>query len=327
MSTFRAILVDEFNQPPRLASLETTALSAGNVTVAVQYSGLNYKDALALTSRGKIIRRFPFVPGIDCAGLVETSDDPQFAPGQAVLLTGWGVGERHWGGLAEKVRVSGDWLLPLPDGLTAHQAMSLGTAGLTAALAVMRLEEHGMAPAKGPVLVIGASGGVGSVAVMLLAQRGWRVTAVTGREQHSAWLHSLGAQAVLSRAELLANPRPLASELWSGAVDVAGGATLAAVLSQLSYDAPIAVVGLADDAQFAASVFPFILRNVALYGVDSVMCPAGRRQRAWALLAHHLDAAQLAAVTTTIPLEQVPAAAAGLLDGEVRGRLVVAVGE
>jgi acrylyl-CoA reductase (NADPH) len=302
-------------------------LPAGDVLVKVAYSSLNYKDGLAVTGRGKVIRQFPMVPGIDLAGVVEQSSSSAFQPGDAVVATGWGLGEQHWGGYAQYARVNAGWLVPLPAGFSLEQSMAIGTAGFTAMLCVMALEEHGLTPAASkPVVVSGAAGGVGSVAVALLASRGYKVTAITGRKEAHDYLRSLGAAEILDRTEVATgSTRPLEKERWSGAVDTVGGEMLAGILRTLSYGASAAACGLAGRGNLPTSVFPFILRNVSLLGVDSVMCPAERRRAAWARLAAELQPGKLDSMTQVVPLGDIPAWSVRILDGQVRGRVVVDV--
>ncbi len=306
-------------------TLDTSALPAGDVRVAVAYSSLNYKDGLAITGRGKIIRQFPMVPGIDFAGTVAESQHPEYQPGDQVVLTGWGVGERHWGGMAQQARVKGDWLVPLPAGLTPLQAMGIGTAGFTAMLCVLALEDHGLRPGGRELLVTGAAGGVGSVVVALLAGLGYSVVASTGRADEAGYLRELGAAEVIGR--LPAEGRPLESERWAGVVDTVGGATLAAALRATAYGGAVAACGNAGGVELATTVFPFILRNVALLGVDSVSCPRERRRAAWGRLARDLPASLLERMTTVAPLAEVPALSQAILAGQVRGRVVVDVGK
>ncbi|MFN8505058.1 MDR family oxidoreductase [Kouleothrix sp.] len=306
-----------------IRSLAADALPAGDVLVDVAFSSLNYKDGLAITGRGKVIRQFPMVPGIDFAGTVAESQHPGFQPGDAVVLTGWGVGERHWGGLAQRARVRGDWLVPLPDGLDTRAAMAIGTAGFTAMLSVLALEAHGLAPGR-DLLVTGAAGGVGSVAVALLARAGHRVVASSGRADAADYLRSLGAAEVIGR--LPAEGRPLESERWGGVVDTVGGATLAAALRATAYGGSVAACGNAGGADLNTTVFPFILRGVNLLGIESVMFPAERRPAAWARLARDLPADLLERMIHDATLRDVPALAAAILDGQVRGRVVVNVG-
>jgi len=304
--------------------VEEAKLPPGEVTVAVEYSTLNYKDGLILNGLGRLVRSYPHVPGIDFAGTVERSEAPQWQPGDKVILTGWRVGEVQWGGYAEKARVKAVQLVRLPDGLTTRRAMAIGTAGFTAMLAVMALEEHGLTPAKGEVLVTGAAGGVGSVAVSLLAGRGYRVVASTGRSEQHEFLKGLGAAQCLDRASLAKPPsRPLDSERWAGAVDAVGSATLASVLTQLAYGASVAACGLAGGSDLPASVIPFLLRGVNLLGIDSVMCPQPRREAAWQRLARELPLAKLDALTEVVPLASVLALGKTILKGGVRGRVVI----
>ncbi|AWR85390.1 MDR family oxidoreductase [Meiothermus taiwanensis] len=323
MQTFKALVVesgDPYTAHIRQARLDE--LPPGEVLVRVAYSSLNYKDGLAITGAGKVIRSFPMVPGIDLAGTVLESASPEYRPGDPVILTGWGLGERHWGGLAELARVRAEWLVPLPEGLTLKQAMGIGTAGFTAMLAVMALEAHSIDPAK-EVLVTGAAGGVGSLAVALLAQRGYRVVASTGRLQEEAYLKSLGAHEILDRAALSAPSKPLESERFGGAVDTVGGAVLAGVLPRMAYGGSVAACGNAGGARLETTVFPFILRGVNLLGIDSVMCPKEKRLLAWQRLARELPKPLLEATLQTVSLEEVPALAQAILQGQVRGRVVV----
>lgn len=324
--TFTALVLEQRDgaTAAALQTLGVAALPAGDVRVAVAYSSLNYKDGLAITGRGKIIRQFPMVPGIDFAGAVLESQHPEYAPGDQVVLTGWGVGERHWGGLAQQARVHGDWLVPLPAGLSPRQAMGIGTAGLTAMLCVLALEEHGVRPGGREVLITGAAGGVGSVAVALLGQLGYTVVASTGRAAEGDYLRALGAADVIGR--LPTEGRPLESERWAGVVDTVGGATLAAALRSTAYGGSVAACGNAGGVELHSTVFPFILRGVNLLGIDSVSCPRERRRAAWARLAQGLPAALLDRMITEVPLGGVPALSSAILDGQVRGRVVVDVG-
>jgi acrylyl-CoA reductase (NADPH) len=328
-ATFRAVLLDQEDgrTTARLADLPLAELPEGEVLVDVAYSTLNYKDGLAITGAGKIVRRFPFVPGIDFSGTVRESSDSRYAPGDEVVLTGWGVGERHWGGLATRARVKGDWLVPLPEGLSLKDAMAVGTAGFTAMLAVMALEEQGVAPGGGgEVVVTGAAGGVGSLAVSLLAEAGHRVVASSGRRELDGYLRDLGASDVLGREAFLDPGKgPLASERWAGGIDSVGGEVLANLLKAVRYRGAVAACGLAGGASLSTTVMPFILRGVRLVGIDSVMSPPGERARAWARLARDLDRARLDAVTTVVPLADAPRLAAEFLKGAVKGRLVVDV--
>src|SRR5665213_933468 len=298
----------------------------GDVTVRVEYSTVNYKDGLAVTGKAPVVRRFPMIAGIDFAGTVETSSHAAWKAGDKVILDGWGCGETHLGGYGEKARVKGDWLVRLPASMSAREAMSIGTAGYTAMLAVMALERHGLTPASGPVVVTGAAGGVGSVAIAILAKRGFTVHAVTGRPQEADYLKGLGAADIIERKELAAPPKPMAKERWAGAVDAVGSTTLANLLSMTRYGGAVAACGLAGGMDLPASVAPFILRGICLYGIDSVMCPLPRRQEAWKRLETGLDRQKLASMTREIGLSGVPEAAISLLDGQVRGRIVVKIG-
>lgn len=324
---FRAILIDKDDTGYRasLQTLDEAQLPAGDVRVRVSHSTLNYKDALAITGKGPVVRQFPMVPGIDLAGVVEESRHPDFKAGDAVLLNGWGVGEGHWGGLAEQARLNGDWLIPLPAGFSAAEAMALGTAGYTAMLAVLALERHGVTPERGEVLVTGANGGVGSVAIALLAKLGYRVAASTGRPEEAEYLRSLGAAEIVERASLSEPGRPLARERWAGAIDSVGSHTLANVCAGTRYGGCVAACGLAQGMDFPATVAPFILRGVTLAGIDSVMRPRADRLEAWSRLARDLDKRLLAPITRTIGLEEVIPTAGELLAGKVRGRVVVDV--
>ncbi|MBW7981788.1 acrylyl-CoA reductase (NADPH) [Enterobacillus tribolii] len=308
-----------------LKTLTTDDLPAGNVLVDVLWSGLNYKDALAITGKGKIIRNFPMVPGIDFSGTVHHSEDPRFHTGQQVILTGWGVGENHWGGLAQQARVNSEWLVPLPDGLDPRKAMIIGTAGFTAMLCVMALEDGGVTPQSGEVLVTGASGGVGSTAVALLKALGYRVVAVSGRESNEAYLKALGAERVLPRSEFSADARPLEKQVWAGAIDTVGDKVLAKVLAQMDYNSTVAACGLAGGYLLPTTVMPFILRNVRLQGVDSVMTPQTRRQEAWKRLAQLLPESFYHQAATEISLDKAAEVAAALLENKVTGRTLVKV--
>lgn len=328
MSSFKALVATKGETGPSLAFTEfdESELMEGDVTVRVTHSTVNYKDGLALTGRAPVIRRWPMIPGIDFAGRVETSEHPDFRPGDLVILNGWGTGETHLGAYAQKSRVKGDWLVPLPAGLNPDEAMAIGTAGYTAMLCVLALEKHGLKPADGPVVVTGAAGGVGSVAVALLSRAGWHVIASTGRPEETDYLKGLGAAEIIDRAELSVPGRPLARERWIAGVDAVGSHTLANLLSMTRYGGAIAACGLAQGMDLPASVAPFILRGVSLLGVDSVMCPKPRRVEAWARLATDLDRNSLALMTTTIPLESVIETGRAIVDGKVRGRVVVEVG-
>ncbi|MTD37868.1 acryloyl-CoA reductase [Erwinia sp. CPCC 100877] len=306
-------------------SFDLTSLPEGDVTVEVDYSSLNYKDALAITGKGKIVRQFPMVPGIDFAGQVRHSEDPRFHPGQSVLLTGWGVGEGHWGGLASVARVKGDWLVPMPQGLDSRKAMIIGTAGFTAMLCVLALEEAGVEPEHGEILVTGASGGVGSTAVALLHQLGYQVAAVSGRESTHDYLSALGAQRILARTEFSAG-RPLEKQLWAGAIDTVGGETLAKVLSQIHYGGCVAACGLAGGFTLPTTVMPFILRNVRLQGVDSVMTPFARRCEAWQRLVRDLPFSFYEQSATEIGLDQAVEYAGRIMNNQARGRTLVKIG-
>lgn len=326
MARFRALMLHE--QDGRIVSgieaVDETRLPPGEVTVRVQYSTLNYKDGMILQGLGRLVRTYPHVPGIDFAGVVEQSEAPGLKPGDAVVLTGWRVGEVQWGGFAERARVPANYLVPLPAGLTARQAMAIGTAGFTAMLAVIALERHGLTPGAGEVLVTGAAGGVGSIAVALLAALGHKVVAGTGRPELRDYLTGLGAAELIERAALAGPPtRPLDRERWAGAVDAVGGTTLATLLTQLKYRASVAACGLAGGSDLPTSVIPFLLRGVNLLGIDSVMCPLPERLEAWRRLARDLPLARLDALTETVSLDAVPALAPRILRGEIRGRIVV----
>lgn len=308
-----------------LRGINKEQLPEGDVLVRVSHSTLNYKDALAITGASPVVRQFPLVPGIDFAGVVETSADPRYKSGDSVVLNGWGVGEKHWGGLAEYARVSGDWLVPLQPPFTLRQAMAIGTAGYTAMLCVLALERHGLTPASGPVVVTGAAGGVGSVAVAVLAKLGYEVSAVTGRSEQADFLKHLGAQHIVERASLSAPGKPLTKEQWAGAIDVAGGHVLANVCAAMRYRGVVAACGLASGMDFPATVAPFILRGVTLAGVDSVMAPRAERLLAWQRLAQDLDLALLESLTQDATLADALSLALQLLEGKVRGRVVVSV--
>ncbi|WP_020683122.1 MDR family oxidoreductase [Marinobacterium rhizophilum] len=322
---FRALVLDQQDgkTQAQVKTLQESELPDEGVLVAVDYSSLNFKDGLAITGSGKIVNQFPMVPGIDLAGRVLESADAAFAPGDAVVLTGWGVGERYWGGMAEKARLKADWLVPMPEGLDARAAMMIGTAGLTAMLCVMALEEGGVTPAQGPVLVTGAAGGVGSVAVAILAGLGYEVYAVTGRPETEAYLKGLGASALVSRETMLVKPRALEAQRWAGAIDTVGDTILAKVLAETCYGGTVAACGLAAGFNLPTTVMPFILRNVRLQGVDSVMCPLLRRQQAWQRLAQELPAAALGDIGHSIGLDEVPDYAQRIVNGQVRGRVIV----
>ena len=328
MTGFRALVLHEEGGKvvPRLETLDESRLPDGEVTVRVEYSTLNYKDGMILEGQGRLVRQYPHVPGIDFAGTVERSDSPAFKPGDPVILTGWRVGEVQWGGYAEKARVKADWLVRRPPGLSAKQAMAIGTAGFTAMLAVIALERHGLSTDGADVLVTGAAGGVGSIAVSLLAALGYRVVASTGRPELRDYLEDLGAAELIERAALAAKPaRPLDRERWAGAVDAVGGNTLATILTQLKYRASVAACGLAGGSELPATVIPFLLRGVNLLGIDSVMCPTDERVAAWDRLASDLPLDRLDHLTEIVPLAEVPDLAPRILAGQVRGRVVVAV--
>lgn len=324
---FDAILIEkpQDTQTATLTQIAEDQLPEGDTLVDVAFSTLNYKDALALTGAGPVVRTFPMVPGIDFAGVVAKTSHPDLKPGDRVVLNGWGVGETRWGGLARKARVQGDWLVPPPDSMTLRQSMAIGTAGYTAMLCVMALADHGVTPDSGEIAVTGAAGGVGSIAIALLARRGYRVTAVTGRTSEAAYLRDLGAASVIDREELSGQPRPLNKERFAGGIDVAGSTPLANLLSMTRYGGTVAACGLAAGMDLPASVAPFILRGVTLAGIDSVMCPKERRLEAWRLLAEEIDRAKLDALSVDLPFSAVIETAPKFLDGRVRGRLVVPV--
>lgn len=328
--SFRALVMEQQADGSAVAALrdlDEAALPAGDVTVRVEYSTLNYKDGLCLSAKGGgLVRSYPHVAGIDFAGVVEASSDARYAPGDRVVLTGWRVGEVHWGGYAQKARVKADWLVPLPAALTTRQAMAVGTAGFTAMLAVMALEDHGLTPAKGEVLVTGAAGGVGSVAVALLAALGYSVAAVTGRPETESYLRDLGAARIIPRADLAETvKRPLETETWAGCIDAVGGPMLARVLGQMQHRASVASVGLAGGSNLPATVIPFLLRGVNLLGIDSVLSPNAERSRAWARIAAELPLAKLDAMVQEVGLAELPALGAAILAGGVQGRVVVDV--
>lgn len=322
---FKALVLDQ-QEKKTLSSvqqLDESALPEGEVLVGVEYSSLNYKDGLAITGKGKIIRNFPMVPGIDYAGSVLESADDRFQPGDQVVLTGWGVGENHWGGMAEKARVKADYLVPMPKGLDSRKAMIIGTAGLTAMLCVMALEDAGITPEKGEILVTGASGGVGSVSVNLLSTLGYQVVAVSGRPENTEWLKSLGASRVIHRDELLEPGRPLEKQLWAGCVDTVGSKVLAKVLAQVDYEGAVAACGLAGGFDLPTTVMPFILRGVKLLGVDSVMCPVNKRTKAWDRLQALLPDTVYNDVSKEVSLEGVPEVAEAITNGQVTGRILI----
>jgi acrylyl-CoA reductase (NADPH) len=327
MATFKAIVIEKADagQKVGLADFDESNLMAGDVTVRVEWSTLNYKDGLAITGKAPVVRRFPMIPGIDFAGTVESSTHPDWKAGDQVILNGWGCGETHLGAYGEKARVKGDWLVRLPAGMSARDAMGIGTAGYTAMLAVMALERHGLTPASGPVVVTGAAGGVGSVAIAILSRRGFQVTAATGRPAEAGYLKKLGATEIIERRELAGPAKPLAKERFAGGVDTVGSTTLANVLSMTRYGGAVAACGLAGGMDLPTSVAPFILRGVSLIGVDSVMRPMADRQAAWRRLEGELDRGRLADMTTEIGLAGTIEAAPEIVEGRVRGRIVVKI--
>jgi acrylyl-CoA reductase (NADPH) len=327
VATIKAIRIDKADKgtTAALTQFDEAELMDGDVTVRVEWSTLNYKDGLALTGKAPVVRRFPMIAGIDFAGTVEQSTHPKWKAGDKVVCTGWGMGETHLGAYAEKARVKGDWLVRLPDGLSAREAMAIGTAGFTAMLAVLALEKHGLSPSSGPVVVTGAAGGVGSVATAVLAKLGYHVIASTGRMSEAPYLTSLGAKEVIDRNELSVPPKPLGKERWAGGVDSVGSTTLANLLSMTKYGGAIAACGLAAGMDLPSSVAPFILRGVCLLGIDSVMCPLPSREAAWTSLARDLDHAKLSEITSEIGLDQVLGAGPRILAGGVRGRIVVKI--
>ena len=330
MATFRALVLHEEGGKvaPRIEPVDEARLPPGEVTVAVECSTLNYKDGMILQGIGRLVRTYPHVPGIDFAGTVERSESPEFTPGDPVILTGWRVGETQWGGYAEKARVKASYLVRRPEGLSPRQAMAIGTAGLTAMLAVMALERHGLRPNSGDVLVTGAAGGVGSTAVSLLSRLRHRVVASTGRPELRDYLTGLGAADLIDRAALAAKPsRPLDSERWAGAVDAVGGTTLATILTQLNYRAGVAACGLAGGSELPATVIPFLLRGVSLLGIDSVMCLRDERIEAWRRLVRDLPLDRLERMVQAVPLSALPNLAPKILKGELRGRTVIDVAE
>ncbi len=328
MSTFKAIVITktEAGQAVRLTDFDDKDLMEGDVTVRVEWSTLNYKDGLALTGKSPVVRRFPMIAGIDLAGTVEASTHPAWKPGDKVVLNGWGLGETHLGAYAQKARVKGEWLVRLPQSMSAREAMAIGTAGYTAMLAVMALERAGIVPARGPVIVTGASGGVGSVAVALLAKLGYSVIASTGRPEEAAYLKGLGAAEIIERTELTGPVRPIAKERWAGGIDSVGSTTLANLLSMTRYGGAVAACGLAGGIDLPGSVAPFILRGVSLLGIDSVMCPMPLRQEAWRRLERDLERGKIAAMISVIGLAEVIEAGARIIAGKVRGRIVVNIG-
>ncbi len=324
--TFKAILIsrdDDKKQSVAVTELTEADLMDGDVTVAVEATTVNYKDGLAITGKAPVVRRWPLVPGIDFAGTVLSSDHDEWRKGDHVILNGWGVGETHYGAYAGRARVKGEWLVPLPDGMSAHDAMAVGTAGYTAMLSVMALERHGITPQRGPVIVTGAAGGVGSVAVAILSKLGYHVVASTGRPQEEAYLRELGAAEIIARDELTGAVKPLAKERWAGGIDAVGSTTLANVLSMTAYGGAVAACGLAGGMDLPSSVAPFILRGVSLLGIDSVMAPREIRRQAWQRIGRDLDLAKLKALSTTIGFDGIVAAATDIVDGKIRGRVVV----
>lgn len=325
MTPFRALVIDKTDEAQTVSvrPFDPAELMEGNVTVRVTHSTVNYKDGLALTGKAPVVRRFPMIPGIDFAGIVEESSDPAFKKGDAVVLNGWGTGETHLGAYADYTRVKADWLIRLPEGLNPAEAMAIGTAGYTAMLAVMALEKHGVTPDRGAAIVTGAAGGVGSVAISLLAKAGWHVIASTGRPSEADYLKSLGAAEIIDRAELSGPAKPLAKERWAAGVDSVGSTTLANLLAATRYGGAIAACGLAQGMDLPTSVAPFILRGVSLLGIDSVMCPRAKRAEAWNRLARDLDRTALAKMTNVIGFDDIRQAAADIMAGTIRGRVVV----
>jgi acrylyl-CoA reductase (NADPH) len=328
VGTFKAIVIEKGaeGQSVALKDFDEKDLMDGDVTVRVEYSTINYKDGLAITGKAPVVRRFPMIAGIDLAGTVESSSNPAWKPGDKVILNGWGLGETHLGAYAEKVRVKGEWLVAVPASMSPRETMAIGTAGYTAMLSVIALERAGMTPERGPLVVTGAAGGVGSVAVAILSWLGYHVIASTGRTSEAEYLKKLGAAEVIDRQELSGPPKPLAKERWAGGVDSVGSTTLANVLSMTRYGGVVAACGLAGGMDLPASVAPFILRGVSLLGIDSVMCPKRRREEAWKRLETDLDPARLQAITTEIGLSEVIATAPKILGGGIRGRIVVRIG-
>ena len=328
VATFKAILIEKSDtgQKVGLVDFDESNLMDGDVTVRIEWSTINYKDGLAITGKAPVVRRFPMIPGVDFAGTVEASSNPNWKPGDKVILNGWGLGETHLGAYAAKARVKGHWLVRLPPRLSTREAMAIGTAGYTAMLAVMALERQGIVPDRGPIVVTGAAGGVGSVAVALLSKLGYRVIASTGRTSEAGYLKELGAAEVIDRQELSGPGKPLAKERWAGGIDSVGSTTLANVLSMTRYGGAVAACGLAGGMDLPASVAPFILRGVSLLGIDSVQCPITMRTQAWTRLESGLDRAKMAKMTADIGLGQVIEAAPRILAGQVRGRIVVKIG-
>jgi acrylyl-CoA reductase (NADPH) len=327
MATFKAIVIDKADtgQTVRLTDFDEKDLMDGDVTVRVEWSTVNYKDGLAITGKAPVVRRFPMIAGVDFAGTVESSTHPKWKPGDQVILNGWGVGETHLGAYAEKARVKGDWLVRRPAGISTRDAMAIGTAGYTAMLAVMALERAGINPSRGPVIVTGAAGGVGSVAVALLAKLGYAVAVSTGRPEEAAYLKGLGASEIINRNELAGPARPLAKERWAGGIDAVGSTTLANVLSMTRYGGAVAACGLAGGMDLPTTVAPFILRGISLIGIDSVMCPLPHREAAWRRLEADLDHRKVMAMASEINLDEVIAVGGRIVDGKVRGRIVVKI--
>jgi acrylyl-CoA reductase (NADPH) len=326
MATFKAIVIEKTGSKAALADFDERNLMEGDVTLRVEWSTLNYKDGLAITGKAPVVRRFPMIPGIDLAGTVETSNHPEWKSGDKVILNGWGLGETHLGAYGAKARVKGNWLVQLPSRMSARDAMAIGTAGYTAMLSVMALEAHGLTPKSGPVVVTGAAGGVGSVAVAILSHRGFQVTASTGRPQEADYLKRLGASEIIERNELAGPAKPLGKERWAGGIDTVGSTTLANVLSTTRYGGAVAACGLAGGMDLPTSVAPFILRGVSLLGIDSVMRPIADRRTAWRRLESELDRGKLAAMTSEIGLAEVIEKARDIVEGRVRGRIVVKIG-
>lgn len=325
-NTFRAILItrdEERRQSVEVTEVDEADLMDGDVTVAIEATTVNYKDGLAITGKSPVVRRFPLIPGIDLAGSVVASSNPEWKVGDKVLLNGWGVGETHHGAFAERARLKGEWLVRIPEGLTSRDAMAIGTAGYTAMLSVIALERHGISPDRGPVIVTGAAGGVGSVAIALLSGLGYHVIASTGRKAESDYLTELGAHEIMAREELSVPSKPLAKERWAGGIDSVGSHTLANVLAMTSYGGAVAACGLAQGMELPTSVAPFILRGVSLLGIDSVMAPLAIRREAWRRLAQDLDLAKLARITTVIGFDDILTAAHDIMEGQIRGRVVV----
>ena len=316
---------DENGYRAELKNIDEQQLPEGDVTVRIAYSSLNYKDSLAITGKGPVVRRFPMVPGIDLVGTIEESDNPQYKVGDEVLLNGWGVGETHWGGLAQMARLKGDWLIPLPSGFTPSQVVSIGTAGYTAMLCILALEKNGVKPGDGEILVTGAAGGVGSIATAILSKLGYTVVAVSGRTAEAEYLKRLGASEVLDRSQFSSQGKPLGKERWAGAVDVVGSHTLANVCATMKYRGIVTACGLAGGMDFPTTVAPFILRGVTLVGIDSVMCPRADRLEAWRRLAMDLDLSRLELISSEVALSEVIPLADKMLNGEIRGRFIVDV--